>query len=220
MFIPLPILLTSTDLADLFYQRHRQPFWALPTDSYVSLHPFVHMLSLTCSSGLHPNRDPHTSKKAQSDNKVIHLVQKLHPSSRSSRQFAGSDSSKFCKQCENWRSRSFNVYKRIFSLLQECGDSLDLPKSLQYWNKNIRTLLSLYLSTALEVIVQLWMGNTANNVTRALIFYQQVKRIVSSQADVKRKAQSSRLWLSFAHTPVCKCCMWVKERSCQQSQPQ
>ena len=104
----------------------------MPKDTCVSRHSSLQLVLLTHKSGLHPNSDPNTSKKALTDNKIVHLLQKLHPASRSFRHVVGYDAASFCEQCENWRSRSFDVYERIFCMLQDCGDSLDLPKSLYF----------------------------------------------------------------------------------------
>jgi len=86
-------------------------------------------LRIRLNLDLHLN--PNASKQLQYENEILSLVQRLHPDSYSSKHHAvGSDSENLCKKCEEWRSRSFHIYKRIFSLLQDCGDSLDLPKSL------------------------------------------------------------------------------------------
>jgi hypothetical protein len=67
------------------------------------------------------------------EHEILTHVQKLHPASHSSKQHAHAaegELENLCKKCEEWRSRSFHIYKRVFALLQDCGDSLDLPKSL------------------------------------------------------------------------------------------
>jgi len=95
-------------------------------------HAIRSLFELCLRIRFHPNFDPNTSKKALTDNKIVHLLQKLHPSSLSFKHLIGYDVASFCEQCENWRSRSFDVYESIFRLLQDCGDSLDLPKSLYF----------------------------------------------------------------------------------------
>ena len=119
--------------ADLFRQCDRGSFWALPKNSCVCRLPLLGFLKyLQNASGLHPDSDPNTGKKAQTEKDIITLVQKLHPDSHGSKHAPASESPNFCKQCELWRSRSFLIYKKVFALLQECGDSLDLPKPLHW----------------------------------------------------------------------------------------
>jgi hypothetical protein len=91
---------------------------------------FFVIFLLTNSSGLHPNSDPNTGKKAQTEKDIITLVQKLYPATHSSKHIPGPDSSNVCNQCDFWRARSFHIFKKVFVLLHECGDSLDLPKAL------------------------------------------------------------------------------------------
>jgi hypothetical protein len=87
-------------------------------------------LSLNNLPGLSPSSDP--GRKAHQEHLFLSLVQKLHSASFSIKHHAGSDSANFSKQCEDWRLRSFQMYQRVFSLMQQCGDNLDLPKSLHF----------------------------------------------------------------------------------------
>ena len=94
-------------------------------------------LSLNNLPGLSPSSDP--GRKAHQEHLFLSLVQKLHSASFSIKHHAGSDSANFSKQCEDWRLRSFQMYQRVFSLMQQCGDNLDLPKSLHFhWGINYR----------------------------------------------------------------------------------